>query len=88
MQEYYRTAKKVTQLNTILMLNFGVAFFPNRHPVAININERFQCVRELLDVRDEGVFERHPSVLARPTRPAPAGPSSSPAWPPPSKSSP
>ena len=63
MQEYYRTAKKVTQLNTILMLNFGVEFFPNRYPVAININERFQCVRELLDVRDEGVFERHPSAV-------------------------
>ncbi|WP_079433513.1 [protein-PII] uridylyltransferase [Zoogloea sp. LCSB751] len=63
MQEYYRTAKKVTQLNTILLLNFGVEFFPNRFPAAININERFQCVRELLDVRDEGVFDRHPSAL-------------------------
>ena len=63
MQEYYRTAKKVTQLNTILLLNFGVEFFPNRYPAAININERFQCVRELLDVRDEGVFDRHPSAL-------------------------
>ena len=63
MQEYYRTAKKVTQLNTILLLNFGVEFFPNRHPAAININERFQCVREYLDVRDEGVFDRHPSAL-------------------------
>jgi [protein-PII] uridylyltransferase len=63
MQEYYRTAKKVTQLNTILLLNFGVEFFPNRYPAAININERFQCVREMLDVRDEGVFDRHPSAL-------------------------
>lgn len=63
MQEYYRTAKKVTQLNTILLQNFGVEFFPNRYPAAININERFQCVRELLDVRDEGVFDRHPSAL-------------------------
>ncbi|WP_374259652.1 [protein-PII] uridylyltransferase [Zoogloea sp.] len=63
MQEYYRTAKKVTQLNTILLQNFGAEFFPNRYPVAININERFQCVRELLDVRDEGVFDRHPSAL-------------------------
>ena len=63
MQEYYRTAKKVTQLNTILLLNFGVELFPNRYPAAININERFQCVRELLDVRDEGVFDRHPSAL-------------------------
>ncbi len=63
MQEYYRTAKKVSQLNTILMLNFGVEFFPNRYPAAININERFQCVREHLDVRDEGVFDRHPSAL-------------------------
>ena len=63
MQEYYRTAKKVTQLNTILLQNFGAEFFPNRYPAAININERFQCVRELLDVRDEGVFDRHPGAL-------------------------
>ncbi len=63
MQEYYRTAKKVTQLNTILLQNFGAEFFPYRYPAAININERFQCVRELLDVRDEGVFDRHPSAL-------------------------
>ncbi|WP_153159526.1 [protein-PII] uridylyltransferase [Zoogloea sp. 1C4] len=63
MQEYYRTAKKVTQLNTILLQNFWAEFFPNRYPAAININERFQCVRELLDVRDEGVFDRHPSAL-------------------------
>ena len=63
MQEYYRSAKKVTQLNTILLQNFGAELFPNRYPIAININERFQCVRELLDVRDEGVFERHPGAL-------------------------
>ena len=36
---------------------------PNRHPVAININERFQCVREYLDVRDEGVFRAPPSAV-------------------------
>ncbi len=63
MQEYYRTAKKVTQLNTILLLNFAAEFFPNRYPAAIVINDRFQCVRELLDVRDEQVFERHPGAL-------------------------
>jgi [protein-PII] uridylyltransferase len=63
MQRYYLTAKKLTQINTILLQNYGTVIFPDRSGPAIVINEHFQMVRELLDVRDDLVFERHPSAL-------------------------
>ncbi|MBN8441754.1 MAG: [protein-PII] uridylyltransferase [Thauera sp.] len=62
MQRYYLTAKMVTQLNTILLQNYGSVIFPDRG-AAIVINERFQVVRELLDIRHEDVFERFPAAL-------------------------
>jgi [protein-PII] uridylyltransferase len=63
MQRYYLTAKKVTLTNTILLQNYGNEIFPVRKAPAIVINERFQAVRELLDMRHEDTFERHPSAL-------------------------
>ena len=63
MQRYYLNAKKVTQLNTILLQNYGAEIFPNRGGPAIVINSRFQAVRELLDMRSEDTFERDPSAL-------------------------
>ncbi|MDO9597888.1 MAG: [protein-PII] uridylyltransferase [Azoarcus sp.] len=63
MQRYYLTAKKVTQINGILLQNYGTEIFPGRSSPAIVINARFQAVRELLDLRNEDVFERHPSAL-------------------------
>ncbi len=62
MQRYYVNAKMVTQLNTVLLQNYGTVIFPDRG-AAIVINPRFQVVRELLDMRHEDVFERHPSAL-------------------------
>ncbi|THF66226.1 [protein-PII] uridylyltransferase [Pseudothauera nasutitermitis] len=63
MQRYYLNAKKVTQLNTILLQNYGTEIFPDRNGPAIVINPRFQAVRELLDIRHDQVFEQHPSAL-------------------------
>ena len=62
MQRYYLTAKMVTQLNTILLQNYGSVIFPHRG-AAIVINERFQVVRELLDIRHEDAFARSPAAL-------------------------
>ncbi len=62
MQRYYVAAKMVMQLNTVLLQNYGTVIFPDRG-AAITINARFQAVRELLDIRDEDVFERHPAAL-------------------------
>lgn len=63
MQRYYLAAKKLTQINSILLLNYGNEILPGRELPAIIINERFQAVRELLDIRDEKVFERNPSAI-------------------------
>lgn len=63
MQRYYLTAKKLTQINTILLQNYATVIFPHCEAAAITINPRFQAVRELLDVRSEDVFERTPSAL-------------------------
>ena len=63
MQRYYRAAKSVPQLNTILLQNLGADIFPEPNKVPIVINERFQMDHELLDVRDGEVFERTPAAI-------------------------
>ena len=63
MQRYFRTAKAVTQLNTILLQNLGAAIFPAFDAPPAPVNERFQIVRELLDARDPELFEREPQAI-------------------------
>ncbi|HET9041995.1 MAG TPA: [protein-PII] uridylyltransferase [Burkholderiales bacterium] len=63
MQRYYRAAKAVTQLNTILLQNLGAAIFPASAAAPAPLNARFQMVRELLDARDPLVFEREPDAI-------------------------
>jgi len=63
MQRYYLTAKKLTQINSILLQNYGEEISPGYESPPIIINEHFQAVHELLDIRDEKVFERHPPAL-------------------------
>ena len=63
MQRYYRNAKTITQLNTILLQNLGTTIFPAERRLPIVINARFQADRELLDVRAEDVFEQHPQAI-------------------------
>jgi [protein-PII] uridylyltransferase len=63
MQRYYRTAKSVTQLNTILLQNLAADIFPEANKTPLVINARFQMDHELLDVRSEDVFERTPSAI-------------------------
>ena len=63
MQHYYLTAKKLTQINGILLLNYASEILPGRELPAIVIDRDFQMVRELLDIRDDKVFERNPSAL-------------------------
>lgn len=63
MQEYYRTAKTITQLNTILLQNIGAAIFPSLDQLPQPINERFQNTHQLLDVTHENVFNETPSAI-------------------------
>ena len=62
MQRYYRAAKTVTQLNTIVLQNIGARLFPEEAE-ARALNERFSIKSELLQVIDEKLFEREPSAI-------------------------
>ena len=63
MQRYYRTAKAVSQLNTILLQNLGACIMPRRDREYRAINPRFGSRGELLEARDEQLFEREPSAI-------------------------
>ncbi|HSN38881.1 MAG TPA: [protein-PII] uridylyltransferase, partial [Burkholderiales bacterium] len=63
MQRYYRTAKAVSQLNTILLQNLGACILPRHDREYRAINPRFGSRGELLEARDEQLFEREPSAI-------------------------
>ncbi|MBV8031726.1 MAG: [protein-PII] uridylyltransferase [Betaproteobacteria bacterium] len=64
MQQYYRAAKTITQLNTIVLQNLEARLSPRPERPRQPLNERFQVNGELLEAVDERVFEREPlSIL-------------------------
>src|SRR5436309_9364185 len=63
MQSYFRTAKAVTQLNTILLQNLGAEIFPARDSDVAKVNEKFRRVGELLEAHPVDLFEREPTAI-------------------------
>lgn len=63
MQRYYRAARAVTQINTILLLTLRAKMFPETGVPAHILNERFQRRGELLEARDENVFQLYPGAI-------------------------
>ncbi len=63
MQRYYRTAKAVFQLNTIVLQNLDARINPPRDKEYHPINERFGIRDELLVPRDERLFQRQPAAI-------------------------
>ena len=63
MQRYYRTAKAVSSLNTILLQNLKARIAPSRDREYHPINPRFGVRGELLETRSERLFEREPSAI-------------------------
>ncbi|MEO8599432.1 MAG: [protein-PII] uridylyltransferase [bacterium] len=62
MKRYYRAAKAVAQLNTILLQNIEVQLFPRPiHPRAIN--ERFNEVNGFIDIAQNDTFVTSPSAM-------------------------
>lgn len=62
MQRYYRTKLAVRQFNTILLQNLHDYLFhesPPRH----TLNERFCTIGNLLEIRDEQLFEHTPEAI-------------------------
>ena len=65
MQRYYRNAKLVTQLNTLVMQNLEARLLPPKQVKPRVIDKEFQQVSDLLDMREPGLFERDPSAMLR-----------------------
>jgi len=63
MQRYYRTAKAITQLNTLVLQNIAVELFSREDAEPEIVNERFQAAHELLEARDADLFERQPNAI-------------------------
>jgi [protein-PII] uridylyltransferase len=63
MQEYYRNAKTITVLNTILLQNMGAALAPESEQTPQVLDDDFQSVGKLLDIRDDELFEKKPTAI-------------------------
>jgi [protein-PII] uridylyltransferase len=63
MQGYYRTAKAVTQANTIMLQNLEARLLPQRDDAPRVLNERFRVRGELLEVAAEDLFESEPTTI-------------------------
>ena len=62
MQRYYRAAKVVRQVNTLLLQNLHGRLYPAA-TAPIPIDADFQRVDELLDLRDDRLFETRPGAI-------------------------
>ncbi|GAB2182425.1 [protein-PII] uridylyltransferase [Denitratisoma sp. agr-D3] len=65
MQRYYRNAKLVTQINTLVLQNFGVRLIKHPPTPPLVIDEHFQVLRDRLDIRDTKLFQTHPATLLK-----------------------
>jgi [protein-PII] uridylyltransferase len=63
MQRYYRTAKAITQLNTLLLQNIAVELLSGEDSVPEILDDHFQTAHELLEARDADLFEQHPNAI-------------------------
>jgi [protein-PII] uridylyltransferase len=62
MQRYYRAAKIVLQINTLLLQNLHGRLYPAAVTPLV-IDDDFQRVDELLDARDERLFDTRPGAM-------------------------
>jgi len=62
MQRYYRTKLAVSQFNTILLQNLHDYLFRETPPQHA-LNERFRIIGNLLEIRDEQLFEHTPEAI-------------------------
>lgn len=65
MQHYYRNAKRVTQLNTLVVQNLASVLNPPQQSRPRVIDRDFQSVGDLLDLRFPDLFQRDPSAILR-----------------------
>lgn len=63
MQRYYRNAKRITQLNTLVLLELAERLEPRPAIMPVVIDDDFQQVRERLDIRSADLYERKPAAI-------------------------
>ena len=63
MQRYYRIAKRVTQINTVVLKSITEKLAPASKQRIRPINERFQKVGQKLDIIDPQIYQSHPSAI-------------------------
>ena len=63
MQLYYRNARRVTLLSAMIIPALTEYLEPNDTVDPILISDEFQCVRDLIDIRDPATFERSPTSI-------------------------
>jgi [protein-PII] uridylyltransferase len=63
MQRYYRAARGVRQINTILLVTIHAELFPHMSEAPLVLNERFQKRGQLLEARHENVFSEDPGAI-------------------------
>jgi len=63
MQRYYRTAKAISLFNEILLRTLRKRIFPADSQPATPINPNFQARNGLLEITDDGVFQRDPGAI-------------------------
>jgi [protein-PII] uridylyltransferase len=62
MQRYYRAAKLVRQVNTLLLQNLHARLYPAAAAPVV-LDDEWQVVDELLDLRDERLFDTRPGAM-------------------------
>ena len=63
MQRYYRIAKRVTQINTLVLKSISEKLAPASKQRIRPLNERFQKVGHKLDILDPQIYQRQPSAI-------------------------
>lgn len=63
MQEYYRTAKTIMQLNIVLLQNLGAVIFPLYQESSQVINAHFLSFRQLVELKHEDLFNQNPHAI-------------------------
>lgn len=67
MQEYYRNAKAITGLNTILLQNIGAALYPHRDMPPEILDDHFQAVGDLLTYAANRFSSKSPPPSSTPS---------------------
>ena len=63
MQGFFFNDKATTVIYTILLQNMGAALAPESEQMPQVLDDNFQSVGNLLDIRDETLFERQPAII-------------------------